>query len=104
MIVTLRLPPKEARALAEAARRFRFDDAQHILSGASNVTPSSLCEAMTSVLNALNAASRLTPPAAGPTVSAESDTRITITFAIEKTDLARHRPFLEMLLALIPER
>jgi hypothetical protein len=37
-------------------------------------------------------------------VSAESDTHVTIALAIEKADLAKHRRFLETLLAMAPER
>jgi hypothetical protein len=105
MILTVRLPPREARALAEMCRRFRFDDAQALLSGARNVSPSQLCEAITNILNALDATSRLPAQAeAGPMVTAESDTRVTVSIAVDKADLARHRRFLEMLIALAPER
>lgn len=105
MIFTVRLPPREARALAEAARRFRFDDAQALLSGARNVTPSSLCQAMTSILNALEAASRLPAPVeTGPMVTAESNTHLTIAMTIEKAGLANHRQLFETLLAMVPER
>ena len=61
MILTVRLQSKEARALTAMCRRFGFADAQHLLTGARNVNPTSLCEAVTTILNALDAASLAIP-------------------------------------------
>jgi hypothetical protein len=103
MILTIRLQPKEARSLMEMCRRFRFDDAQAFLSGARNADATSLCEAVTAVLNALNAAGgQHVRPDTGPVVAAESDTTVTVALVIDKADLARHRQFLETLLAVLP--
>jgi hypothetical protein len=101
MIITVRLQSREARALAAMCRHFRFDDAQHLLTGARNVSATNLCEAVTSLHNALFEASRLEEASApGLTVMAETETRVTIALAIDKTQLAGHRQFLEMLLGL----
>jgi hypothetical protein len=56
MIVTLDLPPNQTRALTEMARRWRFEDAEHILRGSRGITADSLCERVTSLLQALAAA------------------------------------------------
>jgi hypothetical protein len=103
VILTVRLVPKEAKALTEMCKRFRYPDAQHLLMDAHNVTPTNLCEAVTSVLNALTAASRQAMPTdTSPTVTAKSSAHVTITFAIEKAELAKDRLFLETLLAMAP--
>jgi hypothetical protein len=53
------------------------------------------------VHNALLDASRLEEASGtGLTVTAESETRVTITFAINKSQPVTHRQFLEMLLPL----
>lgn len=54
--VQLHLPLKEALALAEACHRFGFEDARHLLRFARNMKADRLCEAMTQLLRALNAA------------------------------------------------
>jgi hypothetical protein len=93
MIVTLDLPPNQARALTEMARRWRFEDAQHILRGSRGITADSLCEGVTSLLEALNAVST------SATTIDEGDDRITITLAVERNDHPTIRRFLEDLLA-----
>jgi hypothetical protein len=93
MIINLDLPPNQTRALAEMARRWRFEDAQHILRGVRGVTPDSLCEGVTSLLDALSTAG---------TASATTDEggeRITITLDVARADHATIRRFLEDLLA-----
>lgn len=75
MILTVRLLPKEAKALTEMCRRFRYPDAQHLLRGAHNVTPTNLCEAVTCVLNDSTLGSacfrrdRSSPPQPAPRVA-----------------------------------
>jgi hypothetical protein len=75
------------------ARRWRFEDAQHVLRGSRGVTADSLCEGVTTLLEALNAAE--TRP---PTIDEGGD-RITITLSVERADHAAIRRFLEDLLA-----
>jgi hypothetical protein len=91
--ITLDIPPHQARALTEMARRWRFEDAQHILRGSRGVTADSLCEGVTSLLQALNTAGT------GSTAIDDGGDRITITLEVERTDLAANRRFLEDLLA-----
>jgi hypothetical protein len=73
MILTARLLPKEAKALTEMCRRFRYPDAQHLLTG--NVTPTNLCDALTCVLNDSSLGSacfrrdRSSPPQPAPRVA-----------------------------------
>jgi hypothetical protein len=93
MIIPLDLPPNQARALAEMARRWRFEDAQHILRGIRGVTPDSLCEGVTTLLQALNEART------GATTIDEGGDRITIPLSVERADQATIRRFLEDLLA-----
>jgi hypothetical protein len=57
--VTLDLLPREARALREACRHFQFGDAQHLLRHSRNIKPDSLCEAITRLRDALDAAQDL---------------------------------------------
>jgi hypothetical protein len=91
--INLDIPPNQARALTEMARRWRFEDAQHVLRGSRGVTPDSLCEGVTSLLQALHVAET------GSTTIDEDGDRITITLAVEQTDQATIRRFLEDLLA-----
>jgi hypothetical protein len=78
VILVVRLSSTEARASTAMCRRFGFADAQYPLTGACSVNPSSLCEAGTTVLNALDAAGRMpVQTAAGPIVAAESQTHVT---------------------------
>jgi hypothetical protein len=102
MILTVRLLPREAKALTEMCKRFCFDDAQHLLAGARNVSATNLCEAVTSVYNALHDASRMAeePMETGLAVTAETETHVTVSLVIEKAQLLNHRQFLEMLLSL----
>jgi hypothetical protein len=93
MIVTLDLPPNQTRALAEMARRWRFEDAQHILRGVRGITPDTLCEGVTSLLQALNAAGT------DSATIVEGGDRVTIMLDVERGDLAANRRFLEDLLA-----
>jgi hypothetical protein len=93
MIITLNLPPNEARALIEMARRWRFEDAQHILRDVRGVTPDSLCEGVTSLLDALSAAGT------GSTAIDEGGDRVTITLDVERAYHVAIRRFLEDLLA-----
>jgi hypothetical protein len=93
MVITLDIPPNQARALSEMACRWRFEDAQHILRGSRGVTADSLCEGVTSLLQALNTASP------GSTTLDEGGDRVTITLDVERGDLAANRRFLENLLA-----
>ena len=51
--LTIHLLEREARALAEMPRHFSFSDAQHHLRHSRNIEPDSLCEAITSLHNAL---------------------------------------------------
>jgi hypothetical protein len=44
------------------------------------------------------------PVAAGPIVAAETDTHVTVNLVVDKADLARHRQFLETLLAMMPAK
>jgi hypothetical protein len=103
MIITVRLLPREAKALQAMCSRFRFDDAQHLLSGARNVSATNLCEAVTSVYNALHDAGRLERELADIrlAVTAETDTHVTVSVAIDKSQIASHRQFLEMLLSFV---
>jgi hypothetical protein len=102
MIITVRLLPREAKALNEMCKRFRFDDAQHLLSGARNVSATNLCEAVTSVYNALHDASRSEeePAEAGLAVTAETETHVTVSLVIDKAKIVSHERFLELLLAV----
>jgi hypothetical protein len=102
MIITVRLLPREARALNEMCRHFHFDDAQHLLAGSRNVSATNLCEAVTSVYKALHDASRLEaqPIEAGLAVTAETETHVTVSLVIDKAQLVSHRQFLEMLVSL----
>jgi hypothetical protein len=93
MTVNLNLRPNQARALIEMARRWRFEDAQHVLRGSRGVTPDSLCEGVTSLLQALHAAET------GSTTIDEGGDRITIALEVERTDHVTIRRFLEDLLA-----
>jgi hypothetical protein len=108
--ITLRLPDREAAALAEMARRFQFGDAQFLLRDSRNASVDSLCEAVSRMNDALTAAGigrggpplRATPEAAvggNPMVMGETGARISIAFTIEKAELAKHRRFLQALLA-----
>lgn len=93
MIITLDLPPNQTRALTEMARRWRFEDAQYILRGVHGVTPDSLCEGVTSLLDALSMAGT-----ASATIDEGGD-RIIITLDVARDDHAAVRRFLEDLLA-----
>jgi hypothetical protein len=78
MIITLDLPPNQTRALTGMARRWRFEDAQHILRGSRGVTADSLCEGVTSLLQALNKAG------SGSTTIDEGGDRITISLSVKR--------------------
>jgi hypothetical protein len=54
--VVLLLNAVEAKALRALCRAWRFDDAQYLLRNTPNVKPDSLCEAITKVREALDAA------------------------------------------------
>ena len=54
--ITIELREAEAKALRAMCHRFTFDDALHHLHGVRNVKPDSLCEAVTRLHAALNAA------------------------------------------------
>jgi hypothetical protein len=73
MILAVRLPSKEAKALTEICRASVLD-AQYLHTGARNVPATSVSEAVMSVPNALNTASRLPVPAeSGPIVTAKTE-------------------------------
>jgi hypothetical protein len=93
MILTLMLPSNQARALIEMARRWRFEDAQHVLRGSRGVTADTLCEAVTSLLEALNAAG------VGSTAIEEGGNKAIVALEIERADQDTVRRFLEDLLA-----
>jgi hypothetical protein len=93
MILTLILPSNQARALSEMARRWRFEDAQHVLRGSRGVTADTLCEAVTSLLEALNAAG------VGSTTIDEGGNRVIVALEVERDDRDAIRRFLEDLLA-----
>jgi hypothetical protein len=105
--LTIQLPDREAAALAEMARRFQYGDAQHLLRNSRNFSVDGLCEAVNRLNAALTAAGigRGEAPADGnPMVMSETGTHISIAFTIEKAKLARHRRFLETLLAATSPR
>jgi hypothetical protein len=54
--VVILLQPGEAKALRAMCRRFTFDDALHHLQGVHNIAPDALCEAITRLREALDAA------------------------------------------------
>jgi hypothetical protein len=51
--LTIHLLEREATALSVMARHFQFSDAQHLLRHNRNVAPDTLCEAITTLQNAL---------------------------------------------------
>ncbi len=54
--VVVLLEPGEAKALRAMCRRFRFEDALHHLHGVPNIAPDALCEAVTKLGDAIDAA------------------------------------------------
>jgi len=54
--VIMHLLPAEANALAEMSRQFQYADALHLLRHTRKIKPDRLCEAVTGLLRALNAA------------------------------------------------
>jgi hypothetical protein len=54
MILTIRLTPREAKALRIMCHRFQFGDAQNFLRDAPNVKADWLCEAVSRVRTALD--------------------------------------------------
>ena len=81
VILAVRLQPTEARASMAMCRRLGFADAQYPLTGACNINPSRLCEAGTTVLNAVSRMPAQTT--AGPIVAAESQTYVTVALVID---------------------
>jgi hypothetical protein len=73
----------------------------HLLTGARNVSATNVCEAVTSIYNALHDASRLEEGRSGVglAVTVEWDRHLTISLVIEKAQFASHRRLLEMLLS-----
>lgn len=57
--IVLVLEDPEAKALRLMCRRFQFGDAQHLLRHYPNVKPDSLCEAISRLRTALDAAANL---------------------------------------------
>jgi hypothetical protein len=56
--IVVLLQDAEVKALAAMCRGFQYNDAQYHLRNARNVKPDSLCEAMTSLWNALESTRR----------------------------------------------
>jgi hypothetical protein len=112
--VTIRLSDQEAAALAEMARRFQFNDAQHPLRQSRNITADVLCEGITRLSGALTTAgasrgqTATTAPAepagGNPMVSGKTRTSVSVAFTIPRTELVKHREFLETLLAAASRR
>jgi hypothetical protein len=55
----LLLQPGEAKALRTMCQRFRFEDALQFLHGVNNVAPDALCEGVSKLREALDAAGDL---------------------------------------------
>jgi hypothetical protein len=112
--LTIRLSDREAAALAEMARRFQFNDAQHLLRQSRNITADVLCESVTRLHEALRTAgvsrgqtATIAPfePAGGnPMVTGKTRTSVSIALTIDRAELVKHREFLETLLAAASPR